>query len=81
MGFMWGVGEWLLFNAIFFSNVMARTSYIRWDEDDVRFVLDQHTKLDFYCASLLKQQPMGNHVAPLGHIIMILSKAVIVFTP
>ena len=26
------------------------------DDDDVRFVLDEHVELDFYSASLLKQQ-------------------------
>ena len=36
-----------------------------------RFVLDQHTELDFYSASSLKQQSAGRYVAPLGHIIMI----------
>jgi hypothetical protein len=41
-----------------------------------RFVLDQHAKLDFYSASLLKQ-----HIAPLGHIIPILSQPVFVLSP
>ena len=27
--------------------IMARTSYIWWDDDDVQFVLDQDVKLDF----------------------------------
>jgi len=27
----------------YFSHIMTRTSYIRWDDDDVLFVLDQHT--------------------------------------
>ena len=36
--------------------------------------LDQHTWLDFYNASSLKQQSMYRHVALLGHIIMILSQ-------
>jgi hypothetical protein len=40
----------------------------QWDDDEVRFVLDQHAELDFYCASSLKQQSAGRHVAPLGHI-------------
>ena len=26
---------------------MVRTSYIRWDDNDVRFVLDQYAELDF----------------------------------
>jgi hypothetical protein len=37
---------------------MARTSYIRRDDDDVRSVLDQDTYLAFYSASSLKQQFM-----------------------
>jgi hypothetical protein len=43
----------------------------QWDDDEVRFVLDQHAKLDFYSASSLKQQSAGRHVAPLWHIILI----------
>ena len=35
------------------------------NDDDVHFVLDQHSKLDFYSASSLKQQSEGRHVAPL----------------
>jgi hypothetical protein len=41
---------------------MARISYIQWndddddDDDDVSFVLEQHAELDFYSATLLKQQ-------------------------
>jgi hypothetical protein len=38
---------------------------IRLDDDDFRFVLDQHTKLDLYNASSLKQQSACRHVAPL----------------
>ena len=37
---------------------MARTSCFQWDDDDddeVRFVLDQHAQLDFYSASSLEQ--------------------------
>ena len=37
-------------NGQFFSYFMAITSYIRWDDDHVCFVLDQHTYLDFYSA-------------------------------
>jgi hypothetical protein len=47
---------------------MARTSS---DDDEVRFVLDQHIELDLYSASSLKQQSAGRHIAPLGHIILI----------
>ena len=60
---------------------MARTSYFRLDDDDVRFVLDQNTELDFNSASSLKQQSAGRHVAPLGHIILIPSQIVFALTP
>jgi hypothetical protein len=42
----------------------------QWD-DEVCFVLDQHAELDLYSANSLKQQSVGRHVAPLGHIILI----------
>ena len=42
----------------------------QWD-DDVRFVLDQHAKLDFHSANSLKQQPVDRHMTPLGHILLI----------
>jgi len=50
------------------------------DDDDVLFVLDQHTELDFYSASSLKQQSAGRHVAPIGYIILIPSQSVFVLT-
>ena len=49
--------------------------------DEVRFVLDQHTELDFYSASSLKQQSMDRHVAPLRHIILIPSRPVFALSP
>ena len=64
--------------------MMARTSHIQWNDDDVRFVLDgldQHTELDFYSASSLKPQSTVRHVAPLGHIILIPSQPVFALTP
>jgi hypothetical protein len=39
----------------------------QWDDDEVRFILDQHAELDFYSASSLTQQSTDRHVAPLGH--------------
>ena len=48
----------------------------QWDDDEVRFVLDQHAELDFYGASALKQQSATRLVAPLGHIILIPSQPV-----
>jgi hypothetical protein len=48
----------------------------QWNDDEVHFVLDQHAESDFYSAISLKQQSAGRHVAPLGHIILILSQPV-----
>ena len=39
----------------------------RRNDGDLWYLPDQHAWLDFYNASLLKQQFMGRHVAPLGH--------------
>jgi hypothetical protein len=66
-------------NKKFFSYIMAKTSYIQWDDYDVRFVLDQHNELDFHSASSLQQQSNDRHVAPLGHIILILSQTIFTF--
>ena len=55
--------------------------YFQWDDDEVCFVLDQHTELDFYSASSLKQQSSDRHVAPLGHIILIPSQPVFTLFP
>ena len=41
--------------------------------DDVRFVIEQH--------ALLKQMSAGRHVAPLGHIILILKQPVLAIIP
>ena len=53
---------------------MASTTYIQWndDDDDFRFVLDQHAfKLDLYSASSLKQHCAARHIATQWHIILI----------
>ena len=74
--------EWLLFNAN--SAISWRELVnIQWNDDEVCFVLDQHAdhELDFYSASSLKQQSAGRHVAPLGHIILILSQPVFALSP
>jgi hypothetical protein len=42
-----------------------------WNDIDVRYVLDQHADFDVYIASSLKQQSVGRHVGPQGHIILI----------
>ena len=53
----------------------------QWDDDEVRFVLDQQAELDLYSASLLKKQSAGRYVAPLGPIILITSKPVFALSP
>ena len=60
---------------------MSHFSAISWwkqatFDDDVHFVIDQHTELDFNSASSLKQQSAGRHVTPLGHIILITTQQV-----
>jgi len=51
------------------------------DDDEVRFVLDHDAELDFYSPSSLKQQSVGRHVAPLGHIILIPSQPAFALSP
>ena len=53
----------------------------QWDDDDVCFVLDQHTWYDFYTACSLKPQSKGRHVTTIGHIILIPSQPVFALTP
>ena len=43
-------------NEQFFSYIRPRTSYTQWNDNDSRFVLDQHALLDLKSTSLLKQQ-------------------------
>ena len=61
--------EWVLFNANSAISWREQVNY-QWNDDEVRFVLDQHAELNCYSASSLKQQSVGGHVAPLGHIIL-----------
>ena len=44
-------------------------------------VLDQYAEMDFYSANSLKQQSADRHVAPLGHIILILSQPIFALSP
>jgi predicted alpha/beta hydrolase len=53
----------------------------QWDDDEVRFVPDQQTELDFYSASSLKHKSAGRHVVPLGHINLIQSQPVFTLSP
>ena len=67
-------------NEQFFSDIMAKTNYIRLDDNNVHFELDQHAKLDFYSVNSLKQQSACRHVAPLRHIILIPCQPVFAFS-
>ena len=71
------MSEWLLFNAnSTISSKYHGENNFQWSDDKVRFVLDQHAELDFYSVSSLKQLSAYRHVAPLGHIILILIQPV-----
>ena len=75
--------EWLLLKA---NSAISAISWreqvcFQWNDDDVRFVLDQDVECYFYNASSLKQQSAGRHVTPLQHIILIPSQPVFVLTP
>jgi hypothetical protein len=54
---------------------------VQGNDDEVRFVLDQHAWLNCYSAISLKQQSSNRHVAPLGHIILIASQTVFALSP
>jgi hypothetical protein len=67
-----------------FSVISWREQVLFWrddyDDDNVRVVLNEHSELDFYSTSSLKQQSAKRHVAPPGHIILIPSKTVYAVT-
>jgi hypothetical protein len=79
------MSEWVIVvkcQLINFSAISCKKQVnFQWEDDEVRFVLDQHAELDFYSASSLKQQSAGRHVAPLRHIILIPSQPVFALTP
>jgi len=66
-----GLNFWSIVNTIIYllecAIVVKRQAS---NDDDVRFVLDQHGWLDFYSTSLMKQ---FRYVAPIGHVILIAS--------
>jgi hypothetical protein len=51
------------------DEIVIYVSTCGWDDDEVRFVLDQHAELDFRSASSPKQQSAGRNVTSFGHII------------
>ena len=73
---------WLYNNFSNFSALSWREQVnFQLNDDEVRFVLDQDTELDFFSASLLKQQSADGHVCPLRKIILIQSQAVFASSP
>ena len=74
------MSEWVLFNANSAIFKLYQVNF-QWDDDAIRFVLDQNAELDFYSASSLKQQSTDRQVAQLGHIILIPSQPVFALTP
>ena len=80
------VSEWLTPIQPFTALLWREQVNIQWDDDDdndeVRFVLDQHDELGFILlAHLNNWQSAGRHVAPLGHIILIPSQPVFDLSP
>ena len=74
------LSKWSLFN------VNSAIFLLFHDENklifsEIRFLLNQHTELEFHSTSSLKQQTAGRHVASLGHIILIPSQTVFALTP
>ena len=61
------VNEWLLFYSI-----MVRSSRMPGDDDNVRFVFDQHAEMDVLRCSSLKQYSTCIYVGPLECIMLIL---------
>jgi hypothetical protein len=77
------VSEWLLLNVkwAIFQLYHDENKVTFNDDNDVRFVLDQHAYLDLYSAGSLKQQSDSSHVAPILHIIPMPSRPVFAPTP
>jgi hypothetical protein len=79
------VSEWVInANSAIYSLSWREQVNIQWDDDDdeVRFVLDQHDELGFILLPHLNNwQSAGRHVAPLGHIILIPSQPVFDLSP
>ena len=58
-----------------FSTISWREQVtFQWDDDEVRFVLDQHAQLDFRKLAYWNNSPQIDISPPLGHIILILKQ-------
>ena len=69
--------EWLLFSA----NSTIFQLYHGENKLIFNEMMMRSAELDLYSASSLKQQSMGRHVAPPGHIILIPSQPVFALSP
>ena len=67
------ISKWFLFNAKCKWSIF-QLYHLTWDDNYVRFVLDQHLQWDFNSACLLKQQCKDYYVVALGHIILLPSQ-------
>ena len=72
------MSEWLLFSANSSAICQLYHYNFQWDEDEVRFALDQNDNLDLYSVSSLKHQSVDRHVAP---IVLIPSQPVFALSP
>jgi hypothetical protein len=69
-------------NSVICSSISRREQVnVQRYDDEIYFVLDQHTWLDFNSASLLKQEFTGTYVVQLRHIILIPSQPVFALSP
>ena len=68
-----GVSEFLTPTQHFSAISWREQVNFQLDDDEIRFVLDQHDELDFYSARSLKQQSADRQFAPLGLITVALS--------
>jgi hypothetical protein len=69
--------EWLLFSA----NSTIFQLYHGENKLIFNEMMMRSSELDLYSASSLKQQSVGRHVAPPGHIILIPSQSVFALSP
>ena len=72
------VSEWLLFNSYSANFQLYHGENNSISIDMMRY---QHAELNVGSASSLKHQYTDRHVAPLGHIILILSRPVFALSP
>ena len=77
------MSECLLFNvnSTFSLISLWEQANFQWDDDEVRFALDQHALLDFHRASSLMEQSADRQVGTLGHNMLIPSQPIFTVFP